>query len=124
MKTLIYAFAALLAASPVSAAGHPLQVEDMQKLSRLGSARISPDGRWVAYTVTRSDVPKNRSVTNLWIVPAAGGDARQLTFADRGSNNSPRWSPDSRYLYFVSSRVDSKPQIFRLPLAGGDAQQI
>jgi dipeptidyl aminopeptidase/acylaminoacyl peptidase len=123
MKTLIYAFAALLAASPVSA-GHSFQVEDMQKLSRLGSARISPDGRWVAYTVTRSDVPKNRSVTNVWIVPAAGGDARPLTFADRGSNNSPRWSPDSRYLYFVSNRVDSKPQIFRLPLAGGDAQQI
>jgi dipeptidyl aminopeptidase/acylaminoacyl peptidase len=123
MKTLIYAFAAMLAAVPASAA-HPFQVEDMQRLSRLGSTRISPDGRWVAFTVTKSDVTKNRSVTNLWIVAAAGGDARQLTFGDHGSNNSPRWSPDSQYLYFISTRADSKSQIFRLAIGGGEAKQI
>src|SRR5262249_10008629 len=123
MKILIYAFAALLAAVPASAA-HPVQVEDMQQLSRLGSARISPDGRWVAFTVTESELPKNRSVANPWSVPAAGGDARQLTFADHGSNNSPRWSPDSQYLYFASTRADSKSQIFRLAIGGGEARQI
>jgi dipeptidyl aminopeptidase/acylaminoacyl peptidase len=123
MKTLVYAFVTLLIAAPASAA-HPFQVEDMQKLSRLGSTKISPDGRWVAFTVTTSDVPRNRTVTNLWMVPASGGAAQQLTFADRGANNSPRWSPDSRYLYFVSNRIDSKPQIFRLPVGGGEAKPV
>jgi dipeptidyl aminopeptidase/acylaminoacyl peptidase len=58
------------------------------------------------------------------MIPAAGGDPQQLTFADRGSNSGLRWSPDSRYLYFVSNRVDNKRQIFRLPIAGGEAKQI
>ena len=123
MKTLVVAVLAMLVGAPALAA-HPMQVEDMQKLARLGNARISPDGRWVVYTVTMSDVPKNRSVTNLWIISATGGETRQLTFADRGANTSPRWSPDSRFLYFVSTRVDNKPQIFRLPVAGGEAKAI
>jgi len=58
------------------------------------------------------------------MIPAAGGDPQQLTFAERGSNSSLRWSPDSRYLFFESNRVDNKPQIFRLPIAGGEAKQI
>jgi dipeptidyl aminopeptidase/acylaminoacyl peptidase len=123
MKTLLCAFAALLLGSSASAA-HPFHVEDMQKLARLGGTRISPDGRWVAFTVTRSDVAKNRMVTNIWKVAAAGGEPEQLTFAERGANSGLRWSPDSRYLYFVSNRVDNKRQIFRLPIGGGEARQI
>jgi dipeptidyl aminopeptidase/acylaminoacyl peptidase len=105
-------------------AAHPFQVEDMQRLSRVGSPRVSPDGQWVAFTVTRSDVEKNRSVTNIWRIPAAGGDPQQLTFAEEGSNGGVRWSPDGNYLYFISNRVDNKPQIFRLPATGGEAKQL
>src|SRR5579872_2391023 len=106
MKPLACAFAVLLVASTASSA-RPFQVEDMQRLSRVGGARLSPDGKWVAFTVTRSDVAKNRTVTNVWMIPAAGGDPQQLTFADRGSNSGLRWSPDARFLYFVSNRVDN-----------------
>jgi len=123
MKTLVCAFACLLVASAASAA-RPFHVEDLQKLSRVGGARISPDEKWVAFTVTRSDIEKNRAVTNVWMIRAAGGDPQQLTYADRGSNSGLRWSPDSRYLYFMSNRVDSKRQVFRLPIAGGEAKQI
>jgi hypothetical protein len=56
------------------ALAHPFRVEDMQNLSRVGEVRISPDGLWAAFTVTRSDLAKNRSVTNLWKVPTAGGE--------------------------------------------------
>jgi dipeptidyl aminopeptidase/acylaminoacyl peptidase len=122
MKTLTCTLLALLLGASVSA--HPFHVEDMQKLSRLGGTRISPDGRWVAFTVTKSDVTKNRSITNLWMVAATGGEPQQLTFADSGSNASPRWSSDSRYLYFVSSRTGSTRQIFRLAISGGEAKQI
>jgi dipeptidyl aminopeptidase/acylaminoacyl peptidase len=126
MKTLVSAFVLTSFASFASTAwaGHPFHVEDMQRLSRLGGSRVSPDGKWVAFTVTRSDLAKNRSVTNIWMVPAAGGDAQQLTFEDRGSNGAIRWSPDGRSLYFLSSRVDNKPQVFRLKVSGGEARQI
>ncbi|HYM43644.1 MAG TPA: S9 family peptidase [Steroidobacteraceae bacterium] len=114
------AFACLATAVPA----HPFRVEDMQSLARVGEVRISPDGLWAAFTVTREDLARNRSVTNLWRVPTAGGEPEQLTFTDHGSNGTPRWSADGRYLYFLSSRVDDKPQVFRLAFAGGEARQI
>jgi len=107
-----------------AALARPFRVEDMQNLARVGEVRISPDGQWAAFTVARSDLAKNRSVTNLWRVPTAGGEPQQLTFAEHGSNDTPRWSADGRYLYFLSSRVDDKSQVFRLTVAGGDAKQI
>ncbi len=92
---------------------HPFQVEDMQNLSRVGEVRISPDGQWAVFTVTRSDLAKNRSATNLWRVSTAGGEPEQLTFVDHGSNSTPRWSSDGRYLFFLSSR--SRRQAVGLP---------
>ena len=109
---------------PAAAQAHGLRVEDLQGLARLGEVRVSPDGLWAAFTVTRSDLAKNRSVTNLWRVSTAGGEPQQLTFLDHGSNNTLRWSADSRYLYFLSSRVDDKSQVFRLSVDGGEARQI
>lgn len=118
----VCALAILCLAMPVLA--RPFRVEDMQSLSRLGDLRISPDGLWVAFSVIRGDLAKNRSVTNLWRVPATGGEPQQLTFLQQGSNDSPRWSADGRYLYFLSTRVDDKAQVFRLALEGGDAKQV
>jgi dipeptidyl aminopeptidase/acylaminoacyl peptidase len=123
MKRLIYSLALLAFTFPAWAA-HPFHVEDMQRLSRVGGPRVSPDGKWVAFTVTRSDVAKNRAVTNMWLIPASGGDPQQLTFGEQGFNGDPRWSPDGRYLYFISTRVDNKRQIFRLPVTGGEAKQV
>ena len=122
MKTLALGLVFTSLAS--AAVARPMRVEDMHTLSRVGGPRVSPDGKWVAFTVTRSDVTKNRMVTNIWMVATGGGNPHQLTFGDQGSNADVRWSPDSRALYFVSTRVDDKRQIFRLSLSGGDAQQI
>src|SRR5262245_26317651 len=102
MKALLSLMIMLCLATAVVAAPHPFQVEDMQKLSRVGGAQLSPDSKWVAFTVARSDVAKNKSVTNLWMVSADGGTPQQLTFATAGSNAGPAWSPDSKYLYFIS----------------------
>ena len=123
MKTLICSFA-LLSFVFTAWAAHPFHVEDMQRLSRVGDPRVSPDGKWVAFTLTRSDVEKNRAVANIWRIPAAGGDPQQMTFGEQGFNGDVRWSPDGRYLYFVSTRVDNKRQIFRLPVNGGEAKQV
>jgi dipeptidyl aminopeptidase/acylaminoacyl peptidase len=122
MKALALGFVFTFMASGVGA--RPLRVEDLHTLSRVGGPRLSPDGKWVAFTVVRSDVTKNRMVTNIWMVPAGGGNPQQLTFGEAGANVDLRWSLDSRSLYFVSTRVDDKRQIFRLSLAGGEAKQI
>jgi len=105
-------------------AAHSFHVEDMQKLSRVSGLKLSPDGKWVAFVVARSDVAKNRSMKNIWIVAANGGEPQQMTFAEEGSNDRPRWSPDSHYVYFISTRVEKKPQLFRLAISGGEAKQI
>ena len=123
MKALVRLLTLLAFASPAFAA-HSFHVEDMQKLSRVAGPKVSPNGKWVAFTVTRSDVAKNKTVTNIWMVSATGDNPRQMTFADQGSNNNLRWSPDGRSLYFLSTRIDNKAQIFRLPVAGGEAEQI
>jgi Tol biopolymer transport system component len=52
---------------------------------------------------------------NIWVIPAAGGEAIQLTRS--GKDSQPRWSPDSRTLAFVSAR-DKKPQIYLLRITG------
>src|SRR5690242_14857346 len=115
----------LLQAAHASAPGpHPFRVEDLQKLRRLNEAVLSPDGRWVAYSIQTSDLKKNKSVTNLWLLPSAGGSPVQLTFAEQGSNSLVRWAPDSKSIYFLSNRDKETPQIFRLALGGGEASQI
>src|ERR1700691_1835910 len=123
MKTLICLFSVLSLVFPAWGA-NTFQVEDMQRLSRVDGPRVSPDGKWVAFTVTRSDIEKNQMVTNIWMIPAAGGDPQQLTFGEQGFNGDLRWSPDGRYLYFISTRVDNKRQIFRLTVSGGEAKQV
>jgi dipeptidyl aminopeptidase/acylaminoacyl peptidase len=113
----------LLQASPAGVP-HPFRVEDMQRLKRVGEVALSPDGQLVAYTLQTSDVAKNKTATNLWLISSRGGSSVQLTYAEQGSNSSPRWSPDSKFLYFLSTREKDTPQIFRLATVGGEARQI
>jgi Tol biopolymer transport system component len=95
MKTIICSFVLLSFTLPGWGA-HAFHVEDLQRVSRVDGPRVSPDGKWVAFTVSRSDVEKNRRVTNIWMTPASGGDPQQLTFGEQGFNGDQRWSPDGR----------------------------
>ena len=108
----------------LSWAAEPFRVETMHKLLRVSDAQLSPDGMWVAFTVARSNLATNKMARNLWLVPAAGGEARPLTYTEVGSNQRPRWSPDSKSIYFLSSRVENTAQVFKIDLAGGEAVQV
>jgi dipeptidyl aminopeptidase/acylaminoacyl peptidase len=94
---------------------------DLISMHRLSDPQISPDGRWVAYIVATPDFDANRSVRNIWIVPVAGGESRQITTG--GSDERARWSPDSKKLAFLSSRHGAQ-QVYSIPLDGGEASQI
>ena len=67
------------------------------------------------------DLDSNHSIRDIWLVPAAGGDARQLTRG--GSDTRPRWSPDGKKLAFISER-DGTPQVYYVPLEGGEATRV
>ncbi|MGA9483356.1 MAG: S9 family peptidase, partial [Candidatus Acidiferrales bacterium] len=99
----------------------PVTFHDLISMHRLSEPQISSDGKWIAYSVSTPDLETNRSIRDIWLVPAAGGDARQLTRG--GSNTRPRWSPDGKKLAFISAR-DGTPQVYYVPLEGGEATRV
>jgi dipeptidyl aminopeptidase/acylaminoacyl peptidase len=102
-------------------AKHPLTFDDLIKLHRVSSPEVSPDGKWVAYSISTPDMELNRGVSNVWIVPVAGGEAIQVT--QSGRDNSPSWSPDGKTLAFLSSR-DGNSQVYLLSMDGGEAKKL
>jgi dipeptidyl aminopeptidase/acylaminoacyl peptidase len=113
----------LAGVSSMSAAEtHPLTFDDLMKVQRVGDPQISPDGKWVAYTVTVVDKEKNSKNADIWLVPTAGGEPRQLTRSLK-SDDRPRWSPDGKQIAFVSNR-DGASQIWTLPVEGGEATKV
>ena len=103
----------------------PLKVEDVHAQRTVSDPRVSPDGKWVAYTVNTIDVAGDKSDTDLWMTSWDGSQRIQVT-SSRESESSPLWSPDGRWLAFVSSRGDKEKgsQVWLLPRAGGEATQL
>jgi dipeptidyl aminopeptidase/acylaminoacyl peptidase len=120
-------FAGLAVSVAVAGAGEPTKrvptVEDLLALPVLGGTQISPDGARVAYTVTTADFKQDAFVTQVWLVDAAGGSPVQLTRAEKSSSD-PRWSPDGKWLGFLSNRVGDKNQVFAMPAGGGEPSQL
>jgi dipeptidyl aminopeptidase/acylaminoacyl peptidase len=112
----------LVSATPLTAQQRAITVEDFIGLPVVSDPQPSPDGRWVAYTVTNASLKDNRSTARIWLANVANGEARLLTQGP-GSDWSPRWSPDGRSFAFLSSRQDA-PQIFVLAMAGGEARRV
>ena len=95
--------------------------DDLRSMHRVSAPAISPDGKWVAYSVTTPDLDANRNASNIWMVPAAGGASMQLT--QSGHDSSPAWSPDSKTLAFISTR-DGNSGVYVLSLEGGESHAV
>ncbi len=100
-----------------------LTVDDLFALRTVGDPRVSPEGGWVAYTVTRLDAKEDTSDTDIYMVPITGGETIRLTASPK-SERSPRWSPDGRYLAFLSGREGDKTQVWLLDRRGGEAVKL
>ncbi len=99
----------------------PITFQDLAAMGRISGQQISPDGKWVAYTVATPSLPANRLERNLWLVAVANGEARQLTRS--GHDQRPVWSPDGKRIAFISSR-DGSAAVYELPLDGGDPVRV
>ena len=109
-----------------------ITIDDFFALKKVNDPHISPDEKWIAYTIASSDLEKDKTETRIWMSPISGGDALPMT-AKGYSASEPRWSPDGKYLSFIAQRSESgddkkdsedKPQVWALNRLGGEAQQL
>ncbi len=127
-------FLALIIFSPVysQTTTRPITINDYFNLKSISDPQISPDGKWIAYTLKTTDLEEDKSERRIWMVPATGGDPIPMT-ARGYSASSPRWSPDGKYLSFLARRSESgaskknsedETQVWTLNRLGGEAQQL
>jgi dipeptidyl aminopeptidase/acylaminoacyl peptidase len=95
--------------------------EDLRHVKAIAGPQLSPDGKSVLFSM--SDTTADGAKSHLWIVPVDGGAARQLTYSpatDKRGEARATWAPDGSAIFFVAKRGETT-QLFRLPLAGGEA---
>ncbi len=115
--------------TPANAADTPqkraITLDDLARLQSVSSPVISPDGEWVVYRVSQIDVKEDKSSSHLWMVKWDGSANLQLTYGKEGASD-PKFSPDGRYISFLSSRPGPTKgdQIWLLDRRGGEAQQL
>jgi dipeptidyl aminopeptidase/acylaminoacyl peptidase len=117
----VWFLAASISAFAQDGAKHPITFTDLISMHRVAEPQVSPDGKWVAYTVATPDMEANRNASNIWVVATAGGAEIQLTRS--GHDSSPVWSPDGKSIAFLSSRSGDS-QVYLLSTDGGEAHPL
>jgi Tol biopolymer transport system component len=98
--------------------GGRFTIEELLKVRRVGDAQLSPDGRNIAFTIGDVNFDANRIVTHIYVMPAGGGNIKQLTRED-SSASSPRWSPDGKKIAYVTGS-----QVWLMDDDGDDQEQV
>ena len=122
MKTLTALLMLVCASGFAQTAWTP---EVMIKYKRVGGTDLSPDGRWVAYTVSTPQLEGDKSefLTHIWVASTDGKTNMQFTQGEKSCTN-PKFSPNGQYLAFTSSRGDGKSQVWVMRVNGGEAEMI
>lgn len=109
---------------PVAAsdATHPFTAEDLVMMKRIGGSSSSPDGQWIVFPLTVTDLDTNKRLTNLWIVRPDGSGLRQLTTGP-GDDQDPCWSADGSTIYFLSTRSGTS-QVWKIDPVDGEPVRV
>lgn len=102
-----------------------MTLADVHRLRDVAEPALSPDGRWLLYSVTSSDLEWDVRVSEVWRVATDGGPERRLTYGSPASSWAPAYSPDRRWIAFLSDRGEEETtQVWRLPADGGEAEAL
>jgi dipeptidyl aminopeptidase/acylaminoacyl peptidase len=101
----------------------PITIDDYFQIQAVHDPQLSSDGQWVAYAIDKAILKTDKNETRIWMIPTSGGDALPMT-AEGISSSHPRWSPDGKFLAFLSERNESKTQVWLLNRQGGEALQL
>ena len=131
MKTILFTciFALFFSLATLAQTQHPMTFDDVMALKTVAATTISPDGKFVAYTLSYADMKDNERRTEIWMVSTDGGKSRRFT---NGKNDTaPTWSPNGQTLAFLSVRTvggsssePPSPQIYLISPFGGEAEKL
>src|SRR4051794_4266212 len=91
-------------------------IDQSLSMKSVSGARISPDGRYVAYVVQQTNWEENDFIQQIWVASMVTGESYQLT-SGKKSSTGPQWSPDSKRIAFLSDR-DGKRQVYLIAPTG------
>src|SRR3982074_1389519 len=125
LRALLAGLAFAANVSVAAAAGRSLKPDDWAALREVDEPNISPDGNLIAYVVKAADMEKDKRPGNLWLAKWDGSENRALTFGSKGQKH-PRWSPDGKWIAFLSGREDDNEndQLWILSSGGGEAEKL
>src|SRR4051812_41987386 len=123
-RAAVLALSLTLIPGVAQAQKRPLATDDTYNIKDVRDPQRSPDGKWVAYVVSRAIKDTDKNDTDIWMASWDGTQEIQVTSSPDGESQ-PRWSPDNKYLSFVSSRQGAKDgQLWLLNRAGGEAVKV
>lgn len=102
----------------------PLTAEDLYRLKLVSNPQISPDGKHIIFAVNRVDEKTEKKYSDLWLIDVESGELQQFTYGDYTDTNA-RWSPNGRYISYLSNRKkESQMQLYLLPFGGGEGRPL
>jgi dipeptidyl aminopeptidase/acylaminoacyl peptidase len=121
-RLLLFSFCLLFFAVPGFADKRPFTIEDFYRVKGVEDLALSPDGKTVVFVLRTDDLPRAKRVRHLWLMDADGKNLRQFTY-DGNGESSPVFSPDGKWIVFVSAR-DGDPNLFLISTQGGEARPL